>query len=520
MWYTIAIMAAILGSDIGMAAKWTVLREGNADLKQKVLLAVPHQDDELFVGGGLFKTLAQSGAYEAYVVFMTNGDFFAHEAGIRLRESLYVLTKLYGIEESHIFFLGYGDGWRNGLHLYHQEGDQPLVSEAGRTETYGIEGHGDYRWERSGRHSSYRRADIKRDLRDVLEEVRADLLLAVDFDKHPDHRAASLLVEECLGELLRKYPAYRPLVLKRFAYDGVWKGRPDFFDIPRKGTVLAELSKSPYTETEMLRFAMPEDCATPYLFKNFLFRAFRCYQTQEIWQKADEIINIDEVYFRRNSDNLLYKAQIDASSGNPEYLRDFKLFDCKDVISREPVPAECGWKPERSDQEKRVWIRFEHPVTVGGIAVYALGDCETDSLTVGFSFDTGAGLSGVEIHPNGKRNVLSFEAREGVREMELRIEKWEGVSWGITELEVLPPEAESLPEALESLLFRGDVLLLSKQVQVSMRVEKAVLAFRRKLSRWLPNSYVLRRHYPELMQSRTVPIGYRIKYIVGRIRQR
>lgn len=487
---------------------------------QKVLLAVPHQDDELFVGGGFFKTLAQSGDYEAYVVFTTNGDFFAHEAEVRLRESLHVLTKLYGIEESHIFFLGYGDGWKEGVHLYHQDGDRPLVSEAGRTETYGLEGHGDYRWERSGRHSSYRRADLKRDLKDVLEEVLADILLAVDFDKHPDHRAASLLVEECLGELLRENPSYRPLVLKCFAYDGVWKGRPDFFDIPRKGTVLAELSQSPYTEEDMFRFAMPEDCATPRLVDNFLYRAFRCYKTQEIWQKADEIINIDEVYFKRNTDNLLYGAQISASSGNPEYLRDFKLFDCRDVLQRELVLKECGWRPEEWDQKKRIWIQFDHPVTVGRIAVYARGNCETDSLTVDFRFDTGRELLGAKIHPNGKSNLFSFEAREGVREMELRIEKWEGVSWGITELEILPPEKESLPEELQKLLFQEDCIFLSERVKILMRMEKSLLAFKRRLSSWLPNSYALRRYYPELVQKTTVPVGYRVRYMMRRIRQK
>lgn len=494
-------------------------RAGNTELKQKVLLAVPHQDDELFVGGGFFKTLAQSGEYEAYVVFATNGDFFAHEASLRLKESLYVLTRLYKIEESHIFFLGYGDGWKNGGHLYHQDGDKPFVSEAGRTETYGLEGHGDYRFERSGRHSSYCRANIKRDLKDVLGEVRADILLAVDFDKHPDHKALSLLVEECMGELLRENPSYRPLVLKRFAYDGVWKGRPDFFDIPRKGTVLAELDRSPYREEDMLRLAMPAECATPYLFGNFFYKAFKCYKTQEIWQKADEIINIDEVYFRRNTENFLYGAQIKASSGNPEYLRDFKLFDCGDVMQRELVLKECGWKPEKTDGEKRVWIQFDRPVTVGRIAVYACGNGETDRLTAGFWFDTGTEISGVEIHADGKKNLLSFAAQKDVQKIELRIENWEGVFWGITELEVLPPE-EKLPDVLEKKLFCGDPLVLSGWVTFSMRMEKALLAFRRKVYRWLPNGYALRRYYPELVQRKNVPVSYRIKYMIRRIRQR
>lgn len=342
-------------------------------MRKKVLLIVPHPDDELLVGGGLLRTLAQSEAYEAYVVYTTNGDFFPHEGEARLRESVRVLKEFAGMEESHMIFLGYGDGWRDGGHLYHQNGDRSLVSMAGRMETYGLKGHADYRYTRSGRHSAYRRADLKQDLKDVIAEVRAEILLVVDFDRHADHRAASLLTEECLGELFRQDASYRPLVLKRFGYDGVWKGRADFFELPRKQTVLSWLSQTPYTAADELRFAMPEECAAPRLSRNVFYRALRRYQSQEAWQKADEIINIDEVFFRRNTDNLLYTAALSASSGNPEFLRDFKLFDCGDVTEKELVLKECGWKPAEDDEEKKVWIRFETPRTVGRIAVYARG---------------------------------------------------------------------------------------------------------------------------------------------------
>ena len=492
----------------------------NTDLRQKVLLVVPHQDDELFVGGGLFKRLTTDGAYEGYVVFTTNGDFYAHEAEVRLRESLYVLIKLYGLEESHIFFLGYGDGWQGGVHLYHQEGEKPLVSAAGRTETYGIEGHEDYRWSRTGRHSACRRGDFKQDLLEVLREVRADILLAVDCDKHPDHRAASLLFEECMGEILREDETYRPLVLKRFAYDGVWKGKADFFEMPRKGTVLTLTEPVPYREEEALRFAMPSDCAVPRLSDNFLYRAFRHYKTQEIWQKADEIINIDEVFFKRNTDNLLYGARVTASSGNPAYLSDFKLFDCGDVLQKAFVLGECGWKPEESDDEKRVRIHFETPRTIGRIVIYARGDSGKDRLTVGLSFDTGMALTGTTICPDGKKNLLVFAPQTGVRDMELHIEKWEGVTWGITELEVLPPEEEALPKELEEYLFRADSLKMTGLVKMRMKAEKSLLSLKRKLSRWLPNGYALRRYYPEFVGMQTVPVGYRIKYMMRRIRQK
>ncbi len=489
-------------------------------MKQKVLLIVPHQDDELFVGGGLLRSLAKGGDYEAYAVYTTNGDFFPHEAEVRLGEAVRVLTEFAGMEESHIFFLGYGDGWKDGGHIYHQAGAEPLVSMAGRTETYGTDGHGDYRYARSGGHSAYRRADFKQDLKDVIAGVRAELLLVVDFDKHADHRAASLLAEECLGELFREDASYRPLVLKRFAYDGVWKGGADFFELPRRGTVLAGLSRTPYRPEEALRFAMPEDCATPYLSRNALYRALRRHRTQEAWQKADEIINIDEVFFRRSADNLLYTASLTASSGNPEYLRDFKLFDCGDVTERKLVLKECGWKPEERDAERTVRIRFSRPETVGRIAAYAPGGRETDRVNAVFSFDTDAEPVSMEIRADGKRNLCTFVPREGVREVTLRIESWEGAVWGISELEILPPEEQELPAALKKLLFHGDTLRVTGLVKPRIKMEKAVLALKRKISRWLPNSYTLRRHYPEIARRERVSVRYRVLYIAERLRAR
>ena len=83
-------------------------------MKEKILLIVPHQDDELLVGGGLLRTLARNKEYDAYVVYTTNGDFFPHEGEARLRESVRVLKEFAGMEESHMIFLGYGDGWRDG----------------------------------------------------------------------------------------------------------------------------------------------------------------------------------------------------------------------------------------------------------------------------------------------------------------------------------------------------------------------------------------------------------------------
>ena len=104
--------------------------------------------------------------------------------------------------------------------------------------------------------------------------------------------------------------------------------------------------------------------------------------------------------------------------------------------------------------------------------------------------------------------------------MLFRSTAWEGVVWGITELEILPPEEKELPETLERLLFHGDTLRVTGLVKLRIKMEKAVLALKRKISRWLPNSYTLRRHYPEIARRERVSVRYRVLYIAERLRAR
>ncbi len=500
------------------------IREGGEEIRvetgQRALLIVPHQDDELFVGGGLWRALQKGGAYELYVVFTTNGDFYPWEAPVRLRESLDVLTRMYDMPADHVFFLGYGDGWKGGRHLYDRVDGSAAESAAGRRETYGIPERGDYRYEKSGRHSMYCRADFKRDLRDVMADVAPSLIVAVDYDKHPDHKAASLMAEECIGELMRERKDYRPTVLKRYAYDGVWKGAADFFEIPRKPTVLRGTDFSPYTQEDQIRIAMPWECCTPRLAHNFLYAASRRYRTQAVWQKADEIINIDEVYWRRRTDSLLYGASLAASSGNAEYVRDFKLFDCGDVMQRKMVYRECGWLPDEDDDDASLTVSFDEPKKVARIDLYALGDPDRDRLAGEIVFDSGMRLATGPLRLDGRRNRFVFEPQRHIRRLVFCMTERSGSPLGITEMEVFAEEGAEMPVQLREQLFRGDRLAYTAFHRLGVRAQEKIWKLHRKVDRWLPNRYELLRQYPELSGRGSVPPAYRFRYIARRFRDK
>ncbi len=56
---------------------------------------------------------------------------------------------------------------------------------------------------------------------------------------------------------------------------------------------------------------------------------------------------------------------------------------------------------------------------------------------------------------------------------------------------------------------------MTNMVKTRMRWEKAVMSLKRKISRWLPNSYTLRRYYPEIVGRRYVPVRYRAAYMAA-----
>lgn len=125
---------------------------------QKVLVIVPHEDDEINVAGSLMYHYVQSGA-EVFCAFTTNGDY-SFGAVTRMKEAWRSLQVL-GVKK--VFFLGYGDTSNAyaGGHLFY-EADKVVTSPAGHQETYGCHDFPDYAFIKRGQHSRYCRQSFKR----------------------------------------------------------------------------------------------------------------------------------------------------------------------------------------------------------------------------------------------------------------------------------------------------------------------------------------------------------------------
>ena len=73
---------------------------------KKILIIIPHQDDEIHLAGNLIASLKDT--RNIYVAYTTSGDY-AYNASVRYKEAIKSLWKLGKIKKENIFFLAYPD---------------------------------------------------------------------------------------------------------------------------------------------------------------------------------------------------------------------------------------------------------------------------------------------------------------------------------------------------------------------------------------------------------------------------
>ncbi len=417
---------------------------------KRAALFVPHQDDETNLFPSLLSALSSQGT-EVFVVYMTNGDWKL-PAKKRFEEALLALSLL-GIKEDHVIFMGYGDGLNDPSrsHMFYAK-NEPAVSPAGHDHTYGTDDHPDYAFSRRGEHSPYTRKAYTEDLKAVMLELKADLLLCNDLDQHADHRMLSICFDEALGRILKEVPDYRPEVIKGFAYATAYTAEPDLFSgLNMPETKRPEAGKTAQYQFDILgtsyydwegrvRLPLVPEARSLSLGKNLIARALRCHRSQQILRRADRIINSDEVGFKRRTDSLSYTARVTASSGDPSKLNDFMVFDTGDIDAEILEPGNCFWTPDAGDRNACARFDWDSPQTVSEIVIYGNYSCDESASgrieNIRVSFDNGFSLMSGPLPENGRALRLSFVPQESVRSCTLSVTDASGSGWGIAECEL------------------------------------------------------------------------------------
>lgn len=465
-------------------------------MKSKILVIVPHEDDELSIAGQLIVSARKNGQ-EVYVLYTTNGDAYIGDGAVRIGEAIHSLEKL-GVDKRHVIFLGYGNEYR-GKHIYNQQENTLVCSRGGCSETYGTEEHPEYIYIKAGRHHSYTRHNLKKDLKNVITDIYPEFIISVDYDSHPDHKAASLFFEECMGEILKTERGYVPHVWKKFAYRGAWNGPKDYYS--RKKTV----NDNDYTDNPALlwndRFciAVDECCRTKYIRKNIIYQAALCHRTQNAWINVQRLCNEDVVYWRRSTNNAALQAEVYVTSGRGECLNDFVITDSTDITLRDVCLDQSKiWHP--TDEIKSAVFVFHKPVDATKIIFYEnpVKGNNIHNLKVEVNDDS-IFYTG-ELKHDGAPSRYQLPCNK-ISKIEVTILDWSGELPGLLEVEIIDEDKDKivLPEGID--IFDESKSTFTFRMTVGQRIEYIVL---RAKAFWttvlFPNYYYMRRKYPLLKQ--------------------
>lgn len=160
----------------------------------KIMVIVPHQDDELLLTAGVLYSAAHAGL-NPHVVMVTNGDYGCHDHSVgyaRLRETLTGVEML-GVPNEQVTFLGYADTGMPRAEsflagLYDETDENKVHPSHCGTETYGLPEKPDFHARHFGKPAAYTKACFVQDLKAVLDEIEPDSIITTALcDTHGDH---------------------------------------------------------------------------------------------------------------------------------------------------------------------------------------------------------------------------------------------------------------------------------------------------------------------------------------------
>lgn len=209
--------------------------------------------------------------------------------------------------------------------------------------------------------------NLKADLKKLLLNLRANIIFyPVDCEN------LSAAFEEALGEILKETCDYRPEVYQKFALATAVNSVPDFyapnlFSVRRPKVGVTDdynfdvIDRANFSWQNRVRFPVSESCRKTFLKNNFLAAALSAYKSRRSELSPLKILNSDEVFFERRTDNQIYRAKVSLSdseniSSDAERVRDFKIFGAENFT----------WRPSNGN----LIINFDEEVQVRRIVVY------------------------------------------------------------------------------------------------------------------------------------------------------
>ena len=410
---------------------------------RKILIVVPHEDDEICMAGGLLSSLNNS---NTRIIFTTNGNYMC-PAKFRYKEAARSCKKL-GIKPENIIFLGYSDSpYDSESHMYTTDGIWTDIF--GNNRTSGDGKTDEYCYSENGSHHEFTKENFTKDIKENILSYMPDIIIGIDLDYHPDHIMTSLCLEKALGEILKENFGYRPVVLKGFAYENAYHGPEDYndpeikpmsFDYDKDGNLI---SNPYYSKDNGISISLSREAYTRNLLKNRLYRSILCHRSQALAEKAFSLINPDVVLWERDTGNLINKAAVKVSSGNKDYLNDFMLCDSGNILNgnKQRIVYDKGiWIPDNDDKEKSIDILFGEETFINEMKIY------NGLINSEYAKNLSVTVDGKEEIISNNSRILSYKIAKDVKHIVIRIPD-DSISNGFSEIELLNDDTAQISVA-------------------------------------------------------------------------
>ena len=407
----------------------------------KVLIIVPHQDDDTNIAGGILSQLQEQG--EVHVLFTTNGADTK-----RLKEAIDSLA-VYGIPEQNVHCLGYPQcaekyngtapierSWGEEFeHLYNLSDNQLTTDYLHNTRTLSLPG-----MKGCTEGLECTRYNFKQNLSEAIQSIKPDTIVCIDYDIHPDHRATSLLFDECMAGIMKADSSYTPFILKAFAYSTAWTAAKDFYadnllstQNPYPTPYMQEVNC--YNWADRLRLPVCKESLSRVLAGNKIRESFLEYASAVPNSPGMEncIVNADRVFWWRPTGNLLLNASITGSGSQLSHLNDFKLYDSDNITRFSQKPYNHGWLPESGQGE--ICVQLPAPSKIQQIRLYDHISPENQIQQLTIILSNGQEIRVTELPANGAALVIPTHCNTPLTGFRLRIEKACGANAGLAEIE-------------------------------------------------------------------------------------
>ena len=413
----------------------------NPGIHGKVLVLVPHEDDEINLMGGVFELLRDD--CEIWVVFSTNG--VGTGKPVRNAEACRALAQ-FGIPADHVIFLGFDVMPLRGAgtHLYNRPRNEVTTSPYGRDATWSPSGFPCH-----APNLPYTQANFEGDIKDIIAAMKPEHIFITGYDLHSDHRALDLSAKRALAVVMKENPAYRPEVYSGFAYSDCWYQEPDFYDSVNIGST-KHLNEGEHMEEvncllwrERLRLPVGAGSITRTLMGNLTVASFRQHDSQghaniRIFER---ISNGDRVYWWIPTQNAALFAQVSANGERVDQLNDFLLYDSTDISNPDRMPFDNGWRPQGG--RGTVEFTWDSPIVIREIHLFDHPDEANQITRLTIRLSNGKTIPVTDLPKYGNRFIVETMCSEPISGFSLTIDESTGEGSGLSEVEAYTSHPQS-----------------------------------------------------------------------------